>query len=62
MEIKKNISNKVVRLNKKKIKCPSCKKSSIDPYTPFCSKKCSDIDLMKWLSNEQGINIKSDLQ
>ena len=30
----------------------SCKKISKDPYTPFCSKKCSDIDLMKWLSDE----------
>ena len=35
-----------------KIKCPTCKKVAIEHYIPFCSKKCSDIDLMKWLSDE----------
>ncbi len=60
MEIKKKNYNKIIKLVKKKAKCPSCKQISQDPYTPFCSKKCSDIDLMKWLSDEQGINIKSE--
>ena len=36
-----------------KTECPTCKKDSIEHYTPFCSKKCSDIDLMKWLSDEK---------
>ena len=34
-----------------KIKCPNCKKNAIEHYIPFCSKKCSDIDLMKWFTN-----------
>ena len=62
MEIKKKNFSEIIKLVKKKAKCPSCKKISKDPYTPFCSKKCSDIDLMKWLSDEQAINIKSELQ
>ena len=38
---------------------PNMQKRSLDPFTPFCSKKCSDIDLMKWLSDENYINLKS---
>lgn len=29
--------------------CPICKKPEVDPYRPFCSKRCADIDLGKWL-------------
>ena len=28
---------------------------TIEKYNPFCSKKCSDIDLSKWLSDENTI-------
>ena len=57
MEVKKDLQNKVIKLIKKKTKCPNCKKKSAEPFTPFCSKKCSDLDLMKWLSNENYINL-----
>ena len=57
MEINKLYSKKIVKLHKKKVKCPSCKKKSKDPFIPFCSKKCSDLDLMKWLSDENYINL-----
>tara|TARA_B100000686_G_C16692547_1_gene918544 strand:- start:59 stop:238 length:180 start_codon:yes stop_codon:yes gene_type:complete len=59
MEIEKKLSSKIIKLQKKKIKCPTCKKKSLDPFTPFCSKKCSDLDLMKWLSDENFINLNS---
>ena len=52
MEIKsRNIKN-IIKLNKKSTKCPSCKKRSEDPFTPFCSNKCSNLDLAKWLTEE----------
>ena len=52
MEIKP-LSKKILRIRSKSaIKCPTCKKKSSEPYIPFCSKKCSDLDLMKWLSDE----------
>jgi len=57
MEINNIYSKKVVKLKKTKVQCPSCKKRSKDPFTPFCSKKCSDLDLMKWLSDENYINL-----
>ena len=54
MEVK-FLSNKKI-INKKKInsiKCPTCKKKAIKPYIPFCSKKCSDLDLIEWLIDEK---------
>ena len=35
-----------------KTKCLSCNKDTQKSFFPFCSKKCSDIDLIKWLSDE----------
>ena len=29
--------------------CPICKKTTLEPYRPFCSTRCKDIDLGKWL-------------
>lgn len=31
-------------------KCPICGAISDKHYTPFCSKRCADIDLNRWLS------------
>lgn len=31
-------------------KCPICGKSSDFHYRPFCSKRCADLDLNRWLS------------
>lgn len=30
-------------------KCPICGNPTISTYKPFCSKKCADIDLGRWL-------------
>ena len=60
MEIKKKSQDNVISLRKKKFNCPTCKKSPSAPFTPFCSKKCADIDLMKWLSDEQYVNLKTE--
>lgn len=30
--------------------CPICKKPSDPDYRPFCSKRCADVDLNRWLS------------
>lgn len=37
----------------KNFKCPTCKKIVNGPFMPFCSKKCSDIDLLKWLNDDE---------
>ena len=58
MEIRKTKKNNILPI-KKRIKCPLCKKNAIEPYIPFCSKKCSSLDLMKWLSDEYQSNLKN---
>ena len=30
--------------------CPLCGKPAVVEFRPFCSKRCADIDLGKWLS------------
>ena len=29
--------------------CPICGRPRIEKYTPFCSKRCADVDLYRWL-------------
>lgn len=31
--------------------CPICRKPSIPEFRPFCSKRCADVDLNRWLSD-----------
>lgn len=35
--------------------CPICSKSSIAKYAPFCSQRCSDVDLNRWLTGAYAI-------
>jgi endogenous inhibitor of DNA gyrase (YacG/DUF329 family) len=30
--------------------CPICRKPAEPAYRPFCSKRCADVDLQRWLS------------
>ena len=30
-------------------RCPICGKPTTKEYNPFCSKKCADVDLGRWL-------------
>ena len=32
-------------------KCPLCKKVMDRDFSPFCSRKCKNIDLNRWLSD-----------
>jgi endogenous inhibitor of DNA gyrase (YacG/DUF329 family) len=36
--------------------CPICKtKEPVEQYRPFCSKRCADVDLSKWLGGVYSI-------
>ncbi|MCE2926816.1 MAG: DNA gyrase inhibitor YacG [Rickettsiales bacterium] len=37
--------------------CPLCRKAAKAPYTPFCSKRCSDLDLGKWLRGDYAVPV-----
>ena len=45
----------MVEINEPQMPCPICEKTSNKDYRPFCSKRCADIDLGKWLSNGYAI-------
>lgn len=30
--------------------CPVCKRKTDAAYRPFCSRRCADVDLAKWMS------------
>jgi len=30
--------------------CPICKKPTVEQFKPFCSRRCADVDLNRWLS------------
>lgn len=41
-------------------RCPICNKPAIGDYAPFCSKRCADIDLHRWLSGSYAIPAVED--
>ena len=40
--------------------CPICGKPAIDRYRPFCSRRCADIDLNRWLSGVYAVPVRDD--
>lgn len=40
--------------------CPICGKETSDRYVPFCSKRCADVDLGRWLSGAYSIPVPSE--
>ncbi len=39
-----------------KPQCPICERRKCEkPYTPFCSKRCADVDLSRWLKGGYAI-------
>lgn len=41
-------------------KCPICGKPRDEKFRPFCSKRCADIDLNRWLSGAYVVPGKAD--
>jgi endogenous inhibitor of DNA gyrase (YacG/DUF329 family) len=41
-------------------RCPICKKPIAEPFRPFCSKRCADVDLNRWLSGVYAIPAAKD--
>jgi hypothetical protein len=40
--------------------CPICGKATEQAFKPFCSKRCADIDLNRWLSGVYAVPVKED--
>ncbi|WP_170518782.1 DNA gyrase inhibitor YacG [Ruegeria atlantica] len=35
--------------------CPICGEDTVTKFRPFCSKRCSDLDLAKWLNGSYAV-------
>jgi endogenous inhibitor of DNA gyrase (YacG/DUF329 family) len=40
--------------------CPICRKPTVETFRPFCSKRCADVDLNRWLSGAYVVPGKDD--
>ena len=41
-------------------KCPICGKPAAAAFRPFCSKRCADVDLQRWLTGGYAIPAVED--
>ncbi|MCI5043197.1 MAG: DNA gyrase inhibitor YacG [Aquisalinus sp.] len=41
-------------------KCPICESDTVEGYRPFCSKRCADVDLHRWLNGSYAIPGEED--
>jgi len=41
-------------------RCPLCSKPTDPAFKPFCSKRCADIDLNRWLSGVYAVPATED--
>jgi endogenous inhibitor of DNA gyrase (YacG/DUF329 family) len=38
-----------------KLRCPICNRPAIAEFRPFCSRRCADADLSRWLTGDYRI-------
>ena len=39
--------------------CPICDRDTDPKFRPFCSKRCADVDLAKWLTGSYAIPVEA---
>jgi uncharacterized protein len=42
------------------VTCPICGKAVEKAYKPFCSRRCADVDLARWLNGSYAIPVPHD--
>jgi endogenous inhibitor of DNA gyrase (YacG/DUF329 family) len=40
--------------------CPICRKAAAEQFRPFCSRRCKDVDLNRWLSGVYAVPVKEE--
>ena len=51
----KTLHLKIVKRRAQKLACPMCQQPAEAPHTPFCSRRCAQLDLGKWLTGDYAI-------
>lgn len=54
------MSDTVQPLIRLKKGCAICGKPTVEKYLPFCSKRCADVDLSRWLTGVYAIPANED--
>jgi len=44
------------------MRCPTCRKPSVQEFRPFCSRGCRDRDLINWVDERYRVPVASDEQ
>jgi hypothetical protein len=52
--------NKIDRKTTSARVCPICGKPADQAFKPFCSKRCADVDLNRWLKGVYAVPVKDD--
>ena len=39
----------------RRVSCPICSKPVVAAYRPFCSRRCADVDLARWLNGSYAV-------
>ena len=55
MQISKAKANKA-----KTTSCSICQKPVVQAFRPFCSKRCADVDLSRWLNGRYAIPVTEE--
>ena len=49
-------------LKRRTVKCPTCRGESVygpeNPYRPFCSERCKNVDFGAWASESYRVEVK----
>lgn len=40
--------------------CPICGRETVSGFRPFCSRRCADVDLGRWLTGSYRIPVSED--
>lgn len=40
--------------------CPLCGKLAVETFKPFCSKRCADLDLSRWLNGVYAVAAREE--
>jgi hypothetical protein len=40
--------------------CPICRKPALERFRPFCSRRCADVDLHRWMAGVYAVPVKEE--
>lgn len=56
----KSPNDKKISADPKSGECPICQSPTVEDYAPFCSKRCADVDLHRWLTEGYSVPAEED--